>query len=365
MTIPFFPVLSGQGWSVLKKPVFATTVVPHVSGREVRYSAYGDPLWEFEVNWDGLDSGALYPGLGAQSMQTLLGFYMGRAGQFSTFQYLDPTDYVVTNQAFGVTNGTQTAFQLVRILGGFVQSVASPLNPAIPTQVLLPGSSLFAPNNLIANSATLSGATTSNMTVSGPVADPFGGTTASTLTATAAGGWFQEGSTYSGYVNVVGSVWLRRRSGSGTVSLKASDGSLTPVALTGSWHRFSVASSATGYGYVAVILSTNADQVDVCAPQVEYSTVSTPGPYYATAASIYLGGPYITVGGILADPSTYTVGSTGVITFTTAPTAGQTLAWTGMFAYLCRFVDDNLQLEQFMNNLWKADSVKFRSVRAY
>ncbi len=35
-TPPLFPTLSGQGWSVHKKPIFATIVAPHVSGREVR-----------------------------------------------------------------------------------------------------------------------------------------------------------------------------------------------------------------------------------------------------------------------------------------------------------------------------------------
>ena len=52
-TPPAFPALPGQGWSVHKRPTFATRLAPHVSGREVRASLYAAPLWEFEVTFDG------------------------------------------------------------------------------------------------------------------------------------------------------------------------------------------------------------------------------------------------------------------------------------------------------------------------
>ena len=52
------------------------------------------------------------------------------------------------------------------------------------------------------------------------------------------------------------------------------------------------------------------------------------------------------------------------MTFASAPASGAALTWSGKFGFLCRFDADDLDFEQFMANLWKADGVKFRSLRA-
>ncbi len=72
---PPFPALPGQGWSVHKRPTFATrlALAPHVSAGRCAPALYAAPLWEFEVTFDGLASGSAFPGLGANSLQTLLG----------------------------------------------------------------------------------------------------------------------------------------------------------------------------------------------------------------------------------------------------------------------------------------------------
>ncbi len=91
-TPPSFPVLPGQGWSVHKKPTLSTRVASHVSGREVRSPLYASTLYEFELTYDGLASNAAYPGLGVNSLQSLMGLYIQVQGQFGTFLYTDPTD---------------------------------------------------------------------------------------------------------------------------------------------------------------------------------------------------------------------------------------------------------------------------------
>jgi uncharacterized protein (TIGR02217 family) len=121
---PSFPSLAGQGWSVHKRPVFATLVAGHVSGREVRDALWQYPLWEFELAFDGLASDATsYPGLGAQSLQSLMGLFLQAQGQFGTFLYTDPTDNSVSNQTIGTGDGATTVFALVRTLGGFTEPV--------------------------------------------------------------------------------------------------------------------------------------------------------------------------------------------------------------------------------------------------
>ena len=77
------PLASGLGWSVHKKPVFSTIVASHVSGREVRDALYQNPIWQFELTFDGLDStSSTYPGLGANSLQSLMGFFLQCQGQY-------------------------------------------------------------------------------------------------------------------------------------------------------------------------------------------------------------------------------------------------------------------------------------------
>ena len=369
--MPSFPTLPGLGWSVHKKPRFSTVVASHVSGREVRTPLHVDPIWNFEVTFDGLDStsAGVHGALGAESLQTLMGFFLACQGKYGAFTFMDPTDYTVSEQGFGTGDGVTTTFPLVRAMGGFVEPVGVVFNPSAPTILSLPGSSLYAPNNLIVQSSALSGPGwgTSNATVSGGVSDPFGGTAAFTMTATGANGqfWPSPFPNPLGAGNVINSIWLRRRSGSGIVYIDRPIGSWLPVYPTSSWQRFSIASAppsgAVSY-YSAPVIGVSDDQIDMFGPQAEASTLTTPGPYIATAASPYTGGPCITAGGALVDPSAYTV-SGNTVTFATAPASGAALQWSGMFSFLCRFDDDAADFEQFMANLWRVEKLAFRSVR--
>ena len=72
------------------------------------------------------------------------------------------------------------------------------------------------------------------------------------------------------------------------------------------------------------------------------------------AASV--GGAALTTGWSIATPNS--------LTFATAPAAGAMVTASFAYAFLCRFDGDDLDFEQFMANLWRAESVKFRSLRA-
>jgi hypothetical protein len=159
---PSFPTLAGQGWSVRKKPLFSTLVASHVSGREVRDALYQNPIWQFELTFDGLGSDAAsYPGLGARSLQILMGLYLQCQGKYGTFLYTDPSDYVVANQVFAIGDGATTSFTFSRALGGFLEPVGWVTNAA---QVLVGGIpqgsgwSLTAPNGLAFATAPATGA---------------------------------------------------------------------------------------------------------------------------------------------------------------------------------------------------------------
>lgn len=159
-TPPSFPVLPGQSWSVHKKPSFSTRVASHVSGREVRAPFFSYPLYEFELTYEGLDSLGNFPGLGANSLQSLMGLYLQCQGQYGTFLYTDPTDNAVAAQAIASGDGTTTDFPFLRTLGGatervsYVTSVANVYLNGVnqPT-----GWALIAPNTLHFTSAPVAG----------------------------------------------------------------------------------------------------------------------------------------------------------------------------------------------------------------
>jgi uncharacterized protein (TIGR02217 family) len=63
------------------------------------------------------------------------------------------------------------------------------------------------------------------------------------------------------------------------------------------------------------------------------------------------------------NPADYTISSTGVVTFTSAPANGLPLTWTGTFYFRVRFLQDMAEFNQFMKNLWDLQKLEFQSVK--
>ena len=74
-------------------------------------------------------------------------------------------------------------------------------------------------------------------------------------------------------------------------------------------------------------------------------------------ASIYINGVLKTV------TTDYTINSTGLVTFVSAPAAAAALTWTGTFYYRCRFVDDTAEFDNFMYKLWALKRLDFQTVK--
>lgn len=124
-TPPSLPTLPGLAWSRHKKPGFSTRVASHVSGREVRVALMSYPLYEFESVYAGLASAptGAFAGLGASSLQSLMGFFLQLQGQFGTFLYTDPDDNTVAGQGIATGDGSTQSFIMGRALGGFYEPV--------------------------------------------------------------------------------------------------------------------------------------------------------------------------------------------------------------------------------------------------
>ena len=133
----------------------------HVSGREVRDALYENPIWQFELTFDGLDSSASsYPGLGGASLQSLMGFFLACQGQFGTFLYTDPSDNAVTAGAIAAGDGATTTFTFARFLGAFFEPVGwvtSVSNVYLNGVNQVSGWSLSQPNGLVFTSPPGSG----------------------------------------------------------------------------------------------------------------------------------------------------------------------------------------------------------------
>ena len=151
-TPPSFPTLAGQGWSVHKKPMFATIVASHVSGREVRDALYENPIWEFELTFDGLDSASSYTGLGANSLQALMGFSSPAADSSRPSSMPTRPTMASRRGPSPAGDGATTTFTFGRFLGSFFEPVGwvtSVANVYLNGVNQPSGWSLTTPNSLV------------------------------------------------------------------------------------------------------------------------------------------------------------------------------------------------------------------------
>ena len=133
--------------------------------------------------------------------------------------------------------------------------------------------------NICSTSVISDWATTSNVTVSAGVADPNGGTSAFTLTATGASAFHADEITAKLTLatnQVVNSIWIRRRTGVGAIIIynggNAAGSTAVTATLTTSWQRIAVGPTAAGavaFNYIGIGIATSGDAVDVVWPQSE------------------------------------------------------------------------------------------------
>lgn len=62
------------------------------------------------------------------------------------------------------------------------------------------------------------------------------------------------------------------------------------------------------------------------------------------------------------NPTHYTVSSTGVVQFVTAPAVGEVIDWTGTYYWRCAFTQDTLDLiNSDGDGLWKSNKISFQT----
>lgn len=89
--------------------------------------------------------------------------------------------------------------------------------------------------------------------------------------------------------------------------------------------------------------------------------LSTPTPCELIQQVTNLGGIY--VNGTLLAGSQYTLSNLPAqIAFATPPASGAVLSWAGNYAYLCKFSEDVLEIDEFMYQLWELKSLKLETI---
>jgi hypothetical protein len=98
----------------------------------------------------------------------------------------------------------------------------------------------------------------------------------------------------------------------------------------------------------------------IFAPLNQAGPVVVPNPNGPGTINAPYPSPLIYVAGVL-QTSGYTVSSSGLVTFTPAPTSGAALTWTGCYYWPCNFSEDTVELAKIMGGLWSAGSIKFET----
>ena len=180
------------------------------------------------------------------------------------------------------------------------QSNVTYSGPSLRTITDATGAITYAPNNLLlySNTPTSGSWSYTNISISYGTNDPFGGTSAFTLTANQNSVYFFSTSPNQELNNAkaVVALWIKRRNGSGTITLRtnATGPTDTPISITNQWQQVYV-NCSNGNGsqnYWVLSMATSGDQIDIYAPtlsEVTYETAPRSGDQVITTSAAYYG----------------------------------------------------------------------------
>ena len=134
MSDAIFPTLPGLAWNIVRQPEFRTRTHKAVSGREVRMAFMSSPMVTFKMSYDVLRGGSQH-----NEIKTLGGFFRNRQGSFDSFLFQDPSDSIAVAMPFGIGNGTDTTFQLVRGYGTVNNTAYEPVQNVSGLNVYING----------------------------------------------------------------------------------------------------------------------------------------------------------------------------------------------------------------------------------
>ena len=79
-------------------------------------------------------------------------------------------------------------------------------------------------------------------------------------------------------------------------------------------------------------------------------------PHLVTQVNSTNRAPRVYINGVLQS-SGYTISASGIVTFSSAPPSGSTIAWDGQFYFLVRFDDDEIEATNVAGSFWVIDEL--------
>jgi hypothetical protein len=120
MVAPLFPVLKKK-LPIDREVLGSFTMQAAIAGQRMLLPLWSYPRYRYTLSFEVLRSYAAY-----SEWQTLEGFYTQMITSPGVFQYNDADDGSATSMQFATGDGSTTAFQLTRSLGGMVCPVFCP-----------------------------------------------------------------------------------------------------------------------------------------------------------------------------------------------------------------------------------------------
>lgn len=126
MSNDVYPALPGLKPLVRRRPEWKTSLKEALNGQETGIARRNWPRWIYTLSYEVLRSEAALP-----ERAQLMAFFNSHRGAFDDFLYQDEEDHAVTDQLFGTTDGSATAFQLMRALDDWLEPVWAPAAGAV------------------------------------------------------------------------------------------------------------------------------------------------------------------------------------------------------------------------------------------
>lgn len=125
MTNYIFPQF--QGWSLnkVKTQLWKNNIYESESGKETRIQKWSYPRYKFELKYNFMTDNTIKSlSLLKGELELLEGFFNSVGGTFEDFLLKDDVENSVEEQSFGIGDGTETKFQLVRSLPNWVEPIS-------------------------------------------------------------------------------------------------------------------------------------------------------------------------------------------------------------------------------------------------
>lgn len=302
MSLSVFPKLVGQGWNNTKAPMFSTIIQQATSGKENRIPLWTYPRWNFEIKYNVLNQRQNY-------------------GTNNSF--------VPSVSALLATNSGNFISDDMKALAGFFMSVQGsglPFYYDDPTDNWINGQQIG-----IGDGTTTDFQITRNI-----------------------GGYTELIQNVNG-TPVLANYWTASATAtSGDYIIPSAVGIDTQGGRIVGWQTL---------GWPFYFICTTSGKTGTTEPN--WRSAPVPGLTLTDGTAVWenIGVPFVVfVNGTAQDPSLYTLGTTGLLSFASAPIVGPITIVCG-FYFQCRFSDDSTQFAEFLNGFWEGKSLKFISLK--